>query len=358
MENSFSNSEDQAHISGKGPSDQLSPGGEPIVVGAGVDTNMNVKVKIQTNPRLHTPSLNVFDIVSAAKDTIKGKDSADSGALGDSVSSEKVNSALSYVVAANAMRNRMVAELSIYEAWDTVNTRMVIRCLDLVLQTCYTLLTQDDKKHTVPSKDATNSANKKGEVFREIDAAFRDINLPSFRGGKAAATKVSVPGPTGTEDSSVANLEVIVEPDDGGDNDVTGLRSQSLSVKDRRMIAQSLYGATLSREELAVNIYALVGAALQKENSGGANQKGIPGLDKHEKDNNQDKGKKAVDSNAGVNILELWTPNSLLSLWLEAIQSAQTNFNDIYKQHLSEITAALKVHHHSNNENELTFGDN
>ena len=61
---------------------------------------------------------------------------------------------------------------------------------------------------------------------------------------------------------------------------------------------------------MAVNIYALVGAALQKENSGGANQKGIPGLDKHEKDNNQDKGKKAVDSNAGVNILELWTPNS------------------------------------------------
>ena len=71
---------------------------------------MNVKVKIQTNPRLHTLSLNVFDIVSAAKDTIKGKDSAIQAHWGFSLLRES-EFCVVHVVAANAMRNRMVADI-------------------------------------------------------------------------------------------------------------------------------------------------------------------------------------------------------------------------------------------------------
>ena len=127
-------------------------GGEGVSVAqltgaaSGVDTAMNVKLRVELNPRLHTPAPSAHDLVAAAKEAVDDRErQRPRGHTEEEAfqAKHKVNSALSYVVAANAMRNRMLAEISVHAAWDTTNTRMLIRCLDLVPQSCYALLTAD-----------------------------------------------------------------------------------------------------------------------------------------------------------------------------------------------------------------------
>lgn len=56
----------------------------------------------------------------------------------------RVKRGLVYLSALNDLRNRHIHYINRVGAWNTINARMVVRCLDLVLQTTHNILCPAD----------------------------------------------------------------------------------------------------------------------------------------------------------------------------------------------------------------------
>lgn len=79
--------------------------------------------------------------------------------------SEKVKTALTFIKHINAMRNRFVAELQAWSSWETGNSRIFLRCLDLVIETLFYLLT----------RSSDSEENAKNYVANSTELNFQEI---------------------------------------------------------------------------------------------------------------------------------------------------------------------------------------
>ena len=154
-------------------------------------THINSGVRVNfTSTQAGSEAPTATQIVKSATEAIQPIfNSALEKAAGETSSlAQRLSNALTFIVSVNAMRNRMLSELSVYPAWDTTSSRMFIRCLDLVLQGSYALLKHDEYDPKAHGSNMSESS----VPLRELDACLlgQEESLPSFTGKNTIETQV------------------------------------------------------------------------------------------------------------------------------------------------------------------------
>jgi hypothetical protein len=317
-----------------------------------------VRVRFDNNPAAHPPSSSARDLAAAAA-AAAAPDSAASNRNrtphnADAAAAKmaaRVRDTTSFLVAANGMRNRVLAELALWPTWDTANARMLVRCLDLVLQGAYSCLTstavQDSSSKKQQQQQQAMQAGTDTGQLRELDYALRGTNLPSFLGGAASAPAV-LPVPLGAAAAAAeggdSGYSVSVVAESSGSNGNYGNSNGGgggVSGSQRHAMMRSLVAASMTQEELAREIHRLLGSYMrqQQQQQGGSGS----GSDATSKSG-------TTDTHSTHNALELWTPEGLLHTWAGALGAAQSELAAAYR----DSAAAMNVKNTADTSNTTT----